>query len=368
VIRIYDVAVIGSGPSGAVSALEARRHGLGVCVVGPSAKRMPSGVAESLMPGAVRDLEALGIGVDGTISAGIEASWGSPSLIFQSAISNPHGPAVHVDRGLLDASLSDAIVDRGVAILASKLHGARREGDLWRLAVEGGSTAMARIVLDASGRSAVFARSVGARRLEFDTMACTVAVFESLGTACPTSLLVEAGTDGWWFCTPLGDRAATATFVTEARASIPLSAAAFAAAVARTTHISQRLEGYRIAALYRRPAGSALLAPSAGYGWVAVGDAAALVDPLSGAGIRDGLRTACAGARVCAAALSGDTEAFSKYAQSSRRAFRSYAAARAAQYNLEGRWLRRPFWARRRIDPFSLPALAGHAKVGSVTT
>lgn len=88
---------------------------------------------------------------------------------------------------------------------------------------------------------------------------------------------------------------------------------------------------------------------AAGAGWVAVGDAAAMWDPLSSSGILKGLRTGRAAALALCAALGGNSGALEDYARQQAEEFSRYLSARQAHYTLEQRWAGEDFW-RRRLD------------------
>lgn len=66
-----DVLVVGAGPVGLATAIEARLAGLRVTVVEPREGPIDKACGEGLMPGAVVALERLGVHVDGHAIAGI---------------------------------------------------------------------------------------------------------------------------------------------------------------------------------------------------------------------------------------------------------------------------------------------------------
>lgn len=95
-------------------------------------------------------------------------------------------------------------------------------------------------------------------------------------------------------------------------------------------------------------ANSSHLAPVCGPGWLAVGDAAAACDPLSGDGVH---RSLIAGSNAASAIFSyenGNREALLKYAEKSGEGFEVYLRMRQKYYLSESRWPRSLFWQRRR--------------------
>jgi len=105
-------------------------------------------------------------------------------------------------------------------------------------------------------------------------------------------------------------------------------------------------------------AGSQRLCRSVGADrWLAVGDAALAVDPLSGSGVLRALRTA----RACAATAiellqHASLDPIDAYEDERDRESLSYLEERALYYGLERRWPGAVFWQRRM--PQVLPSVA----------
>jgi flavin-dependent dehydrogenase len=81
--------------------------------------------------------------------------------------------------------------------------------------------------------------------------------------------------------------------------------------------------------------------------WLAVGDAALAVDPVSGSGILRALRTAKAAASAVLSTFGGDETAIPCYESDRDDECTSYLVKRAGYYRLEQRWPNAPFWQRR---------------------
>jgi flavin-dependent dehydrogenase len=107
-----DVVVVGGGPVGLATALYAARAGLDVEVREPRPAPLDKACGEGLMPGAVADLEELGISPPGLPLAGIRYVDGSRSVEapFRS------GAGRGVRRTALLAALSDAVARAGVPV------------------------------------------------------------------------------------------------------------------------------------------------------------------------------------------------------------------------------------------------------------
>ena len=120
------------------------------------------------------------------------------------------------------------------------------------------------------------------------------AVFE-ISNPCDTYTLVEAQEDGWWYSGPIGELTAIAAWMSDSdlvRQSRAHEAPYFMAKLTSAKFTNNRLRGAR---LLHKPtihaAQSRCLQPAVGPGWVAAGDAAMTVDPLSSQGILNALRS-----------------------------------------------------------------------------
>jgi flavin-dependent dehydrogenase len=105
--------------------------------------------------------------------------------------------------------------------------------------------------------------------------------------------------------------------------------------------------------LHLRRCETSSLERAAGEGWAAVGDAAAMWDPLSSSGILKALRSGRAAAKALTADLGGERGALERYCQDRADEFTRYLSARQAHYSLEQRWTGEEFWRRRQV---ALPA------------
>jgi flavin-dependent dehydrogenase len=101
-------------------------------------------------------------------------------------------------------------------------------------------------------------------------------------------------------------------------------------------------------------AGSQRRVPAASGAWLAVGDAAASHDPISGLGVYRALESGMAAAEAIVARAGGDADAFEGYADAARARFDEYLSQRAQYYRAEDRWPDAPFWRRRRAAPTPL--------------
>ena len=87
-----------------------------------------------------------------------------------------------------------------------------------------------------------------------------------------------------------------------------------------------------------------------GRGWVAVGDAAIVFDPLSSHGIAKGVEHGMQAADAILAYLDGDDVALERLSDRFSTEFTDYEQKRIGYYSTERRWPHAPFWHRRQLE------------------
>jgi len=355
-----EVIVVGAGPAGTAAAIRLRQHGVTVSVLersmGPRAR-----VGESVPADIRAPLAELGAWpafcVQGHLeSRGAASAWETPSLRRSDAWCSPLGGGWHLDRRAFESMLVQQAARAGAEIRAATtvVH-IDTQGAGWRVHTVGATgrrDAMnARLLVDATGRPAIVSRRLGARRCLQDRLVCAHAVFSAGNGAAEPRTLVEAVEDGWWYATPLPGQRSLAAFFTDAgmlRTGNYGAAASWHRALRRAVHVFDYVGRPREPRDLRICAASQhCLDRSAGNGWIAVGDAASSLDPLSSAGLTLALRTGLNGGDAVCRHLAGDRDALNDHGSEVRRRFSGYLAQRAALYGLVQRWPDAPFWNRR---------------------
>jgi flavin-dependent dehydrogenase len=370
----FDAVVVGGGPAGIAAALALTEGGARALVV----ERSLYGdvrIGETFPPAIRRLLVRLNLWEDFTRagyvpSVGIRSFWGSPDPYEQSFIFNPYGTGWHVDRRAFDASIAQLASVRGVQLSPGSrlLACAPHESKGWMLRVATRNNMLdvcARFVLDATGRSSTLARRLGATRIAYDQLVAIFGFFRRATIDAPPEpfMLIEAAENGWWYSVPLPDDSLVVMYMTDADLSSNVSArdaSHWKAQLERAPNTLARTASFTLIGEPRvTSASSSRLVPVFGKGWVAVGDAAAAYDPLSGDGVCRALFTGTHAAAAILAEQSGDNSALLRYSETLENEFEVYLRTREKFYSLEKRWPEAQFWKRRRGNPAPSAQLPG---------
>lgn len=376
----FDVAILGGGPAGCATALRLRQHAphLSVALIEASAhqhQHQHEPIGETLPPPAQDLLRGLGVWQafleqKHVQNFGTLSTWGGGEAGGDDFISTPFARGWHLDRRMFDQMLLEAAESAGVTLFReSCFKSATRTAAGWDLELlSRGSTKClpCSFVSDATGRRAVFAARTGARRMVDDSMVGLSCFFPCEGgSERDTRLILEPARGGWWYSAVLPAGRALTVFMTDGDIARELKLARaerFRQALAGTELIRHRVAEAQLEGPPRMmPAGSGCLSKVRGDRWVAVGDAAATLDPLCGQGILKAMTNGIHAAYAIADALSGDDRGLERYGRSIMSAYEQYLDTRDEYYAAESRWPTARFWRRRQpqitLDPMAQVAL-----------
>ncbi|MEM8964348.1 MAG: tryptophan 7-halogenase [Acidobacteriota bacterium] len=371
-----EVVVVGGGPAGAVAAHVLARAGRRVVLVEASADGSASRVGEALAPAARPILARLGLldrvrRGDHLTCPGNVSVWGSETPRQHNFLRDPHGPGLHLDRAELDASLRAAAAESGArVVMESRVRSVERGNSGWCLELStGGASRVSESLqcdwlIDATGRSSALSGRFGDRRRQ-DNLIAFVARWRPRAHSNPdrdARTFIEASEDGWWYSARLPGGERVVAFHTD---SDLIDAGALRTARGFNEHLSKApylkalliTHGYVLSGRPRgADASSSRLDPVAGDGYVAVGDAAISLDPLSSQGLFNALFTGLRGAEAVDAALAGRPQSIEAYKRRLASIYTAFLDHRRQYYALEGRWSSHLFWQRRQPRWASLGA------------
>lgn len=322
---VFDVAVMGGGPAGAVTALCLARRGVRVALV-EATNFDGARYGETLPPEINPVLRELGLWDAfsdlGSLEApGIVSVWGSNMPSAQDFVSNAHGCGWHIDRNRFDAMLCHEAAAAGATVLP-------------------GSTdrPKAQLLVDATGRSGL--RLGEDHGYERDDMLVAVVLRLDGAQTADLRTIIETTPQGWWYSSPIPGGQTMAMFFTDpdvyAKEGIGIGEQLESAPLTRARLAPARMLSGRVVHVP-----SSCRQRLFGEGWIAVGDSASAYDPLSGRGIFKALRH---GAAVADAIVRGTSDT---YAARVRHEFEEYVRQRRTFYASERRWPEAIFWRRR---------------------
>ncbi|HKG45451.1 MAG TPA: tryptophan 7-halogenase [Pyrinomonadaceae bacterium] len=356
-----DVTIIGGGPGGSGTAISllAFAPALSITLIEASNYDVPR-IGETLPPIARSILEPLNLwdafsALNARESFGTTSLWGEPVPVDNDFIFMPAATGWHLDRTSFDAMLAQEASKRGaVLMLNTSVSEAERSGDEWRLRLSTGAHLATRFVVDATGGSASFARSAGARFVNVDRLLGISRFFE--GGESNSQLMIEAFADGWWYTAGLPNASRVICCVTDADLAHRLKLSepdVWQEQLARTRSLAGITNGCKPSSpVSVRSTSSRLLDPIVGEGWLVVGDAASRFDPLSSQGILKAIRSGIfASYAIGDWLVKKDDAGLRRYQRYVKEEFRSYLQTRLKYYRREQRWPESEFWRRRHSEP-----------------
>lgn len=340
-----DVLVVGGGPAGCSAAASLARHGLAVTLLERS-RYETTRVGETLPPKIGPRLQAIGAG--GAFAAdahlpcpGAVSAWATAQPQENDFIFSPYGTGWHLDRRRFDESLAALAREAGVEV---------HQGADWPNARLAKDASAPRILLDASGRPAVVARSRSVPRTTLDRQVAVIGYGRAAAGADPRTM-IEAASSGWWYGARLPEEKAVAAFFTDADL-LPRNASQRGAwwwkllqaapLVRELLAVPQGVDSLRVVA-----ASTSRLVRFAGDNWLATGDAAMTFDPLSSQGILKAITSGLRSAQAIIDLLAGNESAFAAYNAALEAEFDRYSGECHSYYAQVRRWPDSLYWQRR---------------------
>jgi len=356
----WDVIVVGRGPAAFTAGIAARRAGLSVAVVGvaDAAPRWGETLPASCLP----LLSRLGVADElrngeHLPEHGLRSVWGRGAAQERSGLFNAYGASVILDRGRFVRRLEDAFRAEGGYLIEGRAGQIRRTGGSYSVSLAGhqnGRCLSARALVDATGIKAQVGRRLGARRAIWARQVAFGACYEAPpGEYVPRTAFVEAMEHGWLYAAPVAADRAVVWLVSDADLLLrggSRGCESMTRQVRGSLEISRWLREWRLRETGEwrvRNASVGGLDRAGGDGWIAVGDAALSLDPLSSSGIAFALLSGLHGGTAVAKCLNGEANMLTSYAHLLAQAAKSHMEQRRRFHRAERRWPEAAFWMRR---------------------
>ncbi|HEX8956528.1 MAG TPA: tryptophan 7-halogenase [Burkholderiaceae bacterium] len=367
-MRHFDVVVIGAGPAGAATALSLRKHHPHLSVLLLEASDFqPGRPGETLSLDAIPLLQQLEV-FDFFLEQNhryVPARQDSPVKGLISGVDASGG--WHLDRGRFDSMLAGYAAASGAAFMRAALSRVTQDAKgMWQLNAGAGAVShalTASFVVDASGSGARFASEIGVAQTAYDSLLSLTRIIELGGAAknskADKACLIEAFEHGWWYSIALDELRLAVSVITDADISKRLQLSApsewekhLAAAPQTHARVDKREVPKEVCI---RAAHTRNLTNYVGKNWLAVGDAAASIDPLGSQGVLRALRFGLqAGSTIGDQFGKRQGSGLQDYAQLVQAEFDNHLLQRLDDYRMEQRWPASPFWVRRHTQQ-SLP-------------
>ncbi|MCV6636990.1 tryptophan 7-halogenase [Candidatus Albibeggiatoa sp. nov. NOAA] len=361
-----DSVIIGAGPAGCAAAMRLVQADKQVVMLDAEPKQREYKIGESGTPSLRSILPRLNLEPEleklGHLPChGNRAVWGSPHVEEQDFLFKGMGHGWHLDRAEFDNWLRREAEQKGVTILrpAQLEDLGLLPSQTWGLKIEFEQKSYlleSRCLIDASGRAAVLAKKLGAQRKRLDELtALAIIATPSDDETLYSMSLVESCEQGWWYAAVIPNGQIIITLMTDADIVRELDLTNidnYLALLEQTQEVQKQLKKpYQIStSVMAYPAHSGYLSQVAGMGWLAVGDAAIGLDPLTSSGIHCAMADGISGAEALIASMEGDKQAIPNYANNLQNALKQYLTERQTYYQRETRWADNRFWQRRQCS------------------
>jgi flavin-dependent dehydrogenase len=354
--KMDPVLIIGGGVAGCTCAKVL--HDLRIPVIVVDRARGPRATWwEIVSPRSKRALRAAGLplGSDfGYPISSLHSAFGTSDLEGREYAFWDMEPGNIVDRSSVDTWLRNKIDEVGIDVrMGTEVVRVEKAAEGWHVALqslEWRKTIRISFVLEATGSMSHSPCTPGVGRIYADQLVC-LAVVGTYRKDCGIPAVVETCAEGWWFGAKLSDGNAVVTLFTDAdllgsRAlRCDLVRSSFSATLHLRDFASLPAAFYPRVVAARSSARTRLWDP---HGWMAIGDAAWTIDPLSGSGIGKAASHASRAAHCLKERLfENDLECCARLAAEEEHAYVQARAVQTSYYSREKRWRDSPFWCRR---------------------
>jgi len=354
-----DVCIVGGGLAGITAGLSLVKSGVSVTLLeADSFTNYRAG--EHVAPQAIEllkelDLPSLIWESNSSECLELKSTWGSEESYNRSAILNPLGSGLVVNRPDFDEAYLEYSESKGLkAIRKAHVTKIEKLSSNWKIdfSLNGTiNTIYSNWVIDASGRNSKFSNTVGVSKTRYDRLVALSSQFSLSDTEIDIpigSVQIKACPYGWWYVCRLSKHNLIISLFTDpdiAKAE-NISKNNFYKCI----EIADPFSTFKKSILLDsniRTAQTQALNRVVGNQWIATGDAAWSADPLSSQGMYKAILSGREAARALVKYLSNDQKALEIYNNDTRSLFLKYLVERANYYRMEQRWASKEFWIRR---------------------
>lgn len=356
------IVVIGSGPGGSTCARDLAMSGHAVRLFSMGGGNGPE-LGETASPALIRLLWNAGLTLPpscGQPLDGFAVAWEDDALFAKSSPAWDVASTHAIYRPLFDQWLQEKAAQAGAEFGEGRVVRAEPDGDGWRVFVVRDNREeciAARFVVEATGRTSRSLCHPQTIRHYSDTLVgVSIDVPSPSGESCDA--LVEAAEAGWWYALRVGNRRAFISFFTDAN-NVPPSGKRdrwWSAKLYSARHI-RRMVGSVAGKLPVRTwdARTSIRSVLWRRNCLAIGDAAWAIDPLSGAGVEEAVRSGIAAGKAISEAFRSESdESLRDFSIDQINSFRKAIWMQRRVYESVSRF-DSPFWKRRTApDPVYL--------------
>lgn len=362
----YHVVIAGAGPAGCASAIVLANAGLKVALIDEA----PEGfkVGESLPSAAIRLLRRLGINhlsdlLDNTkfslCTANVSA-WGSNNWTYTDALQNPEGGGWHLVRESFDESLRQKALMAGAVLYdgkAGKIKTNLSEEFRYCTYFKKRKPSLPEFLesdwlIDATGRPSVILKQFGIEKTYYHDQLAAVCWLKPQTDGKDHTTRIKSVKNGWLYSALLPDQNRVLAFygLSQDVAEMIRKPESFFETVNATDILGYPINIDNLAvALQATKAGLSKVSRAIGDHWLAIGDAALALDPLSSQGMFFSLYSGIRGAetilQIMEMSATSENIAF-QYQQKVDQVFEANQKSRKYYYTSELRYTDHPFWSR----------------------
>jgi len=354
-----EVVIVGKGIAGLTLSVLLSQKNIAHIVLYRKGTQQEMALGETLPPSAIPLIRAMGLLSLFEASAiqktyGYHSVWGSTTVTDHNFyFQHPQAYGIKLDKQALLVKMENMQNDFLVSYdkdLSIQDHGAAvaftfdRDGRTHQL--------HAKLIVDATGRNRAVLGRLGIGSIHYDDLTAYSCHLPRIKHSRLThSVFSETFRDGWGIVSGLSAATQVLTLYTDRSADQQPKFSRFehwANILSDTVYLKDFLSADTNVRVKGRLANSSKAAAITGKNWLALGDAAIALDPLSSHGITNALYTSMqAAVAVEQMILQNDESALKNYGRDLTAIFAAYLQTENKIYQQERRWLESNFWLNR---------------------